>query len=144
MPCIIGIVQATTKRGPTLRRFNEARGSTRASNTAHGVASSVPNSCRRQVRLSHRNTGVPVASPTPTWTCNSRSTASKLIVIGLIAHTCIEATVRYAAELGYDVTVVKDATADYSDEMMHAALDINIPNYASAIVTTSQIVASIS
>jgi hypothetical protein len=28
--------------------------------------------------------------------------------------------------------------------MMHAALDINIPNYASAVVTTSQIVASIS
>jgi len=28
--------------------------------------------------------------------------------------------------------------------MMHAALDINIPNYASAIVTTRQIVASIS
>src|SRR5246127_4119813 len=68
----------------------------------------------------------------------------QLIVIGLIAHTCIEATVRFAAELGYQVTVVKDATADYSDEMMHAALDINIPNYASVIVTTSQIVASIS
>jgi ureidoacrylate peracid hydrolase len=33
----------------------------------------------------------------------------QLIVIGLIAHTCIEATVRYAAELGYDVTVVRDA-----------------------------------
>jgi len=59
----------------------------------------------------------------------------QLIVIGLIAHTCIEATVRFAAELGYDVTVVKDATADYSDEEMHAALDINLPNYASAIVT---------
>jgi len=67
----------------------------------------------------------------------------KLIVIGLIAHTCIEATVRYAAELGYEVTVVKDATADYSDEMMHAALDINMPNYASAIVTTKEIVESI-
>ena len=38
----------------------------------------------------------------------------QLIVIGLIAHTCIEATVRYAAELGYEVTVVKNATADYS------------------------------
>ena len=50
----------------------------------------------------------------------------QLIVIGLIAHTCIEATVRFAAELGYDVTVVKDATADYSDEKMHAALDINL------------------
>src|SRR5262249_9623968 len=117
----------------------------RASNTAHGVASSVPNSCRRQVRLSHRNTGVPVASPTPTWTCNSRSTASiRSSSSDSSRHTCIEATVRYAAELGYDVTVVKDATADYSDEMMHAALDINIPNYTNAIVTTSQIVASIS
>src|SRR5262249_25955343 len=39
----------------------------------------------------------------------------RLIVIGVIAHTCVEATVRYAAELGYDVKVIKDATADYSD-----------------------------
>jgi len=68
----------------------------------------------------------------------------QLIVIGLIAHTCIEATVRFAAELGYDVTVVKDATADYSDEMMHAALDINMPNYASAVVTTDEVVSVLS
>ena len=67
-----------------------------------------------------------------------------LIVIGLIAHTCIEATVRFAVELGYEVTVVKDATADYSDKEMQAALDINLPNYASAIVTTNEIVALIS
>ena len=64
----------------------------------------------------------------------------QLIVMGLIAHTCVEATVRYAAELGYEVTMVKDATADYSDEEMHAALDVNIPNYASAIVTTNEVV----
>jgi ureidoacrylate peracid hydrolase len=68
----------------------------------------------------------------------------QLIVIGLIAHTCIEATVRFAAELGYDVTVVKDATADYSDKEMHAALEVNMPNYASAIVTTEELVRSIS
>jgi ureidoacrylate peracid hydrolase len=68
----------------------------------------------------------------------------QLIVIGLIAHTCVEATVRYAAELGYEVTVIKDATADYSDEAMHAALDINIPNYASAIVTADEVVEVIS
>jgi nicotinamidase-related amidase len=68
----------------------------------------------------------------------------QLIVIGIIAHTCVEATVRYAAELGYEVTAVKDATADYSDEMMHAALDINIPNYANAVVTTAEIVGLIS
>ena len=67
----------------------------------------------------------------------------QLIVIGLIAHTCVEATVRYAAELGYQVTVVKDATASYSDEHMHAALDVNLPNYASAIVTTNEVLESI-
>jgi nicotinamidase-related amidase len=67
----------------------------------------------------------------------------QLIVIGLIAHTCVEATVRYGAELGYEVTMVKDATASYSNEEMHAALDVNIPNYASAIVTTDEVVDSI-
>ena len=68
----------------------------------------------------------------------------KLIVVGLIAHTCVEATVRYAAELGYEVTVVKDATASYSEEHMHAALDINIPNYASAVVTANEVIDAIS
>jgi len=58
-------------------------------------------------------------------------------VVGLIAHTCVEATVRFAAELGYDVTVLRDATTSYSDEHMHAALDINLPNYA-AIMTTAE------
>jgi len=68
----------------------------------------------------------------------------KLIVIGLIAHTCVESTVRFAAELGYEVTVVKDATADYADEFMHAALVTNLPNYASSIVTTNEVVDAIS
>ena len=64
--------------------------------------------------------------------------------MGLIAHTCVEATVRYAAELGYEVTMAKDATADYSNEEMYAALAVNFPNYASAIVTTNEVVDSIS
>jgi ureidoacrylate peracid hydrolase len=68
----------------------------------------------------------------------------QLIVVGLIAHTCVEATVRYGAELGYEVTMVKDATASYSDNEMHAALEVNIPNYASAIVTTDEVVNTIS
>jgi ureidoacrylate peracid hydrolase len=72
-----------------------------------------------------------------------RHRIDRLIAIGLIAHTCVEATVRFAAELGYDVTVVKDATADYSDEHMRAALEINLPSYASAIVTASEIVESL-
>ena len=40
---------------------------------------------------------------------------------GFIAHTCVKATVRFAAELGYDVTMVKHATADYSDRELQAA-----------------------
>lgn len=66
-----------------------------------------------------------------------------LIVTGLLTHTCVESTVRYAAELGYQVTVVKDATASYSAEHMRAALDVNIPSYASAIVTAEQVVDSL-
>ena len=68
----------------------------------------------------------------------------QLIVMGLIAHTCVEATIRYAAELGYEVTMVKDAAADYSDVEMRAALDVNIPNYAGAIVTAQEVVESLS
>ena len=68
---------------------------------------------------------------------------NKLIVIGLIAHTCMEATVRYAAELGYEALVVRDATADFSDVEMHAALDVNLPNYASHIVTAQEVVDSL-
>ncbi|OBK45326.1 cysteine hydrolase family protein [Mycobacterium sp. 1081908.1] len=64
----------------------------------------------------------------------------RLIMMGLIAHTCLEATVRFGAELGYDVTVVNDATASYSDTEMRAALEVNIPNYASAILTADEVV----
>ena len=67
----------------------------------------------------------------------------QLIVMGLIAHTCVEATVRYAMELGYEVTMVNDATADYSDREMHASLEVSIPNYASSIVPTKEVVAAI-
>ena len=67
----------------------------------------------------------------------------QLIVIGLLAHTCVESAVHFAAELGYEVTMVKDATASYSDAEMHAALEVNIPNYATAVVTTDEVVQAI-
>jgi nicotinamidase-related amidase len=60
------------------------------------------------------------------------------------ANKCIPHMMQVLAELGYEVTMVKDATADYSDKEMHAALDVNIPNYATAIVTTNEVVDSIS
>jgi len=67
----------------------------------------------------------------------------KLIVIGQKANTCIDSTVRYAAELGYDVTLVKDAIASYKWEEMRATLEVNLPNYASAIISASDTIAAL-
>ncbi|MCY1057705.1 isochorismatase family cysteine hydrolase [Nannocystis sp. SCPEA4] len=69
---------------------------------------------------------------------------ARVIVIGLIANTCIECTARFASELGYHVTLVKDATAAASDEAMRAAHEINGPTFAHAIVTTQELVAALS
>jgi nicotinamidase-related amidase len=69
---------------------------------------------------------------------------SHVIIIGMIANTCIEATGRFAAELGYHVTLVKDATAAFSNEAMHAAHEINGPTFAHSILTTEQLVAQLS
>jgi nicotinamidase-related amidase len=37
-----------------------------------------------------------------------------MIIMGRLAHTCIESTGRFGMELGYHVTLVKDATAAFS------------------------------
>jgi nicotinamidase-related amidase len=65
-----------------------------------------------------------------------------LIVIGLLAHTCIDSTVRFAAELGYDVTLVLDAIGSRSWDEMKATLEVSAPNYARAILSTDELLAS--
>ena len=67
----------------------------------------------------------------------------KLILAGMVANTCIEATARCAAELGYHVTLVRDATAAFSSEAMHAAHEINGPTFAHAIMTTDAVIAAL-
>jgi nicotinamidase-related amidase len=67
----------------------------------------------------------------------------KVIVIGLLANTCIESTSRFAMELGYHVTLVKDATAAFTKEMMRAAHELNGPTFAHAILTTAELVATL-
>jgi nicotinamidase-related amidase len=46
-------------------------------------------------------------------------------------------------ELGYHVTLVRDATAARTPEAMHAAMDIDGPTYAHAILTTAELVAAL-
>ncbi|MHC8391315.1 cysteine hydrolase family protein [Pseudomonas sp. MDT2-39-1] len=67
----------------------------------------------------------------------------KVVVVGMLANTCIESTSRFAAELGYHVTLVRDATAAFSVEAMHAAHEINGPTYAHSIVTTAELIAAL-
>jgi nicotinamidase-related amidase len=64
-----------------------------------------------------------------------------IILIGMIANTCIESTGRFGMELGYHVTLVKDATAAFSSEAMHAAHAINGPTFAHVILTTEELLA---
>ena len=66
-----------------------------------------------------------------------------MIVIGLLANTCIESTSRFAMELGYHVTLVKDATAVFTKEMMRAAHELNGPTFAHVILTTAELVAAL-
>ena len=39
-------------------------------------------------------------------------------------------------ELGYHVTLIRDATAAFEQEGMHAAHEVNGPRFAHAILTT--------
>jgi nicotinamidase-related amidase len=66
----------------------------------------------------------------------------KVILIGVIANSCIEATGRYAMELGYHVTIVTDATAAFNPEGMVAA-KTNAPLYAHAILTSQELLTSL-
>ncbi len=63
----------------------------------------------------------------------------RIIIIGMLANTCIESTGRFGMELGYHVTLVKDSSAANTWEYMHAAHEINGPTYAHAILTTDQL-----
>ncbi|WP_144160840.1 cysteine hydrolase family protein [Paraburkholderia sp. BCC1885] len=67
----------------------------------------------------------------------------KIICIGLLANTCLESTARIGMELGFHVTLVRDATSARSHEALHAALDIDGPTYAHKVLTTVELVAAI-
>lgn len=64
----------------------------------------------------------------------------QVIVIGLLANTCVETTSRFAVELGYHVTLVKDATAAFGAECMRAAHELNGPTYAHQILTAEELI----
>jgi len=63
-----------------------------------------------------------------------------IILIGMLANTCIESTARFGMELGYHITLVKDATAAVSSMAMQAAHEVNGPLFAHSIYTTEELI----
>lgn len=68
----------------------------------------------------------------------------KIICVGLLANTCLEATARIGMELGFHVTLVRDATSARSPEALHAAMDIDGPTYAHQVLSTEELLSAIS
>jgi len=50
-----------------------------------------------------------------------------VVIVGIRANTCIDTTARYAVELGYHTTLLKDAIAAYSwaVEVTNSLLDLS-------------------
>ena len=43
------------------------------------------------------------------------------------ANTCIDTTARYAVELGYHTTLIKDAIAAFNWDEIKATIEVNFP-----------------
>ena len=63
---------------------------------------------------------------------------TKLVLAGLTANTCLESTSRYAYELGYHVTMLKDATAGFNKAAMDAATELVWPLFAGRVCKTEE------
>jgi nicotinamidase-related amidase len=66
-----------------------------------------------------------------------------IILAGLTAPGCLEGTGRWAFEHSYTVTLVKDGTAAFSPEHMHAAVDLNGPLYAESVLTCADVITAL-
>ncbi|MGW3361126.1 isochorismatase family cysteine hydrolase [Streptomyces bungoensis] len=62
----------------------------------------------------------------------------KILLVGMRANTCVDTTARFGQELGYHVTLVRDAIGSFSWEEMTATFELNAPLYAHAILTTGE------
>ncbi|GEP57616.1 isochorismatase family cysteine hydrolase [Reyranella soli] len=67
----------------------------------------------------------------------------KIICIGLLANTRLEATARIGMELGFHVSLARNGTAARSHEALHAMLDIDGPTFAREFLTAVELVSGI-
>ncbi|KAF2094072.1 Isochorismatase hydrolase [Rhizodiscina lignyota] len=68
---------------------------------------------------------------------------TKVVCAGMASTTCLESTARYARELGYDVTLLSDATAGFSIAANDAAVNLVWPLIVDRVLTVEEWAASV-
>jgi nicotinamidase-related amidase len=63
-----------------------------------------------------------------------------VVIAGMKANTCIDTTSRYAVELGYHTTLIKDAIAAFNWEEIKATVEVNFPNYGHTLLSTEEFI----
>lgn len=64
---------------------------------------------------------------------------ASLAICGLLTNTCVESTARQAVDLGYRVTVVRDAVASWSHRDHDAAVEGTLPLVAHRLMTSAEL-----
>jgi hypothetical protein len=67
-----------------------------------------------------------------------------LVIAGMTANLCCESTGRHAMEAGFDVTFLSDAIGAASIPEYEAAIRLNLPLIANAVITVQEFLAAIS
>jgi nicotinamidase-related amidase len=62
----------------------------------------------------------------------------KVIFAGITSQTCVKGTGRHALEAGYQLTFLKDAVAEFTDEAHRAAIDISFPTFGHEVLTVDE------
>jgi nicotinamidase-related amidase len=66
-----------------------------------------------------------------------------VVLAGMRANTCIDSTARYAVELGYHVTLIKDGIAAFAWDEIKATVETNFPNYGHSLLSTDEFIKSL-
>lgn len=63
-----------------------------------------------------------------------------IVLAGMKANTCIDSTARFGVELGYHVTLIKDAIGAFNWEEIKATVETNFPNYGHVLLSTEEFI----
>jgi nicotinamidase-related amidase len=65
-----------------------------------------------------------------------------VVIAGMRANTCIDTTSRYAVELGYHTTLIKDGIAAFNWDEIKATVEVNFPSYGHTLLSAEEFVNS--